>query len=134
MLKNTTSSFGKKTYLMIKLKTKAIEKFVKGPAMATFKAPHFWSLKFKGLIGTGFAQPKIGPLPKVAANKIKGSKIVPKGSMCFKGFKLNLPISRAVLSPKDKATLPWAISWMTIEVNKTIKVKTVIIILYHITT
>src|SRR3989344_9151592 len=84
----------------------AIKKLVAGPAKETFKVPHFWSLKLKGLTGTGFAQPKMGPWPAVAINNNKGNKIVPKGSICFKGFKVKRPASLAVVSPNFKATLP----------------------------
>jgi hypothetical protein len=59
----------------------AIKRLVAGPAKETFTIPHFLSLKFNGFTGTGFAQPKIGPWPKVKINKIKGKKIVPIGSM-----------------------------------------------------
>jgi hypothetical protein len=84
----------------------AIKRLVKGPAKETLTTPHFLSLKFRGFIGTGFAQPKIGPWPKVKINKVKGKKIVPMGSMWAIGFKVNLPALFAVSSPKKRAMLP----------------------------
>jgi len=106
MLKRIKRDSGKVKNLIISPKIMAIKKLVPGPATDTFKVPHFWSWKLKGLMGTGFAQPKIGPWPKVKMSKIKGRKMVPTGSMCFRGFKVRRPASFAVGSPKDKATLP----------------------------
>lgn len=69
----------------------AIAKLAIGPAKATFKFPHFLSLKLYGLTGTGFAHPIIGPLPEVIKNKNKGNKKEPTGSKCFMGFIVSLP-------------------------------------------
>ena len=65
--------WGKLQNLMNNPNIIAIAKFVAGPAMETFNVPHFWSLKLYGFIGTGFAQPKIGPCPPVASNNIRHS-------------------------------------------------------------
>lgn len=56
---NWLSEAGKN--LIANPKITAIKKLVAGPARETFNVPHFWSLKLKGFIGTGFAQPKMGP-------------------------------------------------------------------------
>lgn len=81
--------FGKN--LISNPKNKAKTKLEMGPAMATLKEPHFWSLKLWGLTGTGFAQPKIGPCPAVAKSNNNGKITEPKGSKCFIGFKVSLP-------------------------------------------
>lgn len=101
MLKNTNNCSGKTINLITNPKIIAIRKFVAGPATETFNSPHFWSLRLYGLIGTGFAQPKIGPLPMVANKSSKGRITEPKGSKCFKGFKVNLPACFAVGSPNQ---------------------------------
>ena len=80
-------------------KTKASAKFAKGPAAATFAWPYFWSLKLKGFIGTGFAQPKTMWLPGIII-KSSGKSTEPIGSKCFKGLRLNLPDNFAVGSPR----------------------------------
>ena len=107
-------------------KTKARAKFERGPAKATFASPYFLSRKLKGLIGTGFAQPKIIPLPAKIAKiiKIRGRKTEPIISKCFMGFNVNLPASRAVVSPNSKAATPWETSCKTTEKRRTRKKKT----------
>ena len=55
------------------------------------------------MIGTGLAQP----------TRRKIMQIVPKGSRCFRGFRVSRPIIFAVGSPHFSATYPWAHSWMT---------------------
>ena len=82
-----------------KEKTSAKNTFEAGPASAT----SIWCVglgMFLKSIMTGFAQPK----PTVK------SKIVPRGSRCFKGFRVNLPIIFAVGSPNLYATQPCASS------------------------
>ncbi len=85
-----------------KPKTKAKLKLAKGPAKATFAGPYFLSRNRRKSTGTGLAQPKTIPGPeKMLNNKRKpGIKIEPIGSKCFKGFRLSLPLSFAVESPK----------------------------------
>ena len=78
-----------------KIKTK--RKLAPGPAIATFNSPHLWSRKLYGFTGTGFAQPITKGLLMIT--KSKGKTIVPKGSICFEGFKLSLPAYFAVGSP-----------------------------------
>ena len=100
MLKRTKSVSDKLTNLIISPKITAKTKLTRGPEIATFKDPHFLSLKLKGFMGTGFAQPKIGPWPAVIKSNARGSKTEPMGSKCFKGFKVNLPAYFAVGSPR----------------------------------
>jgi len=57
-------------------------------------------------MGTGFAQPTNTGLPLI--NKSKGKITEPKGSKCFKGFRVNLPEYFAVGSPNELAMFPWA--------------------------
>jgi len=70
-----------------------------GPETATFKGPHFWSLKLYGFIGTGFAQPIKNWLP--LRNKRSGRITEPNGSKCFRGFKVRRPAYFAVGSPNE---------------------------------
>lgn len=85
-------------------------KLAKIPADDTKSSPFLIFLKFKGLTGTGFAQASIGPggVPvSIAGIKIKaGRRIVPIGSICGSGFRVNLPALWAVVSPNFKATSP----------------------------
>ena len=107
MLKRVNEVWGKKgKNLIARPKIKANKKLTLGPAKETLRLPHFWSLKLKGLPGTGFAQPIIGPWPAVIKSKSKGKIIVPNMSICFKGFKVSLPAFFAVGSPNCKAALP----------------------------
>lgn len=106
MLKGIIKDWGKFINRKIKPKNIATIKFVAGPAKETLSIPHFWSLKLYGFTGTGFAQPKIGPLPAVNTSKINGKIIVPNGSICLIGFRVNLPSLLAVVSPNNKAILP----------------------------
>ena len=72
----------------------AKEKLAKMPAAETKSSPRLKLVKFKGLTGTGFAQPKrIGEPVKI---KRAGSKIVPIRSIWGIGFKVNLPARSAV--------------------------------------
>ena len=81
----------------IKPKNKAINKFEPGPAKETFKSPHFWSLKLKGLTGTGLAQPKRKGL--LVITNSKGTRMEPIGSMWLMGFSVRRPAFLAVVSP-----------------------------------
>ena len=58
---------------------------------------------------------------KSAVEKYKsiGRMTDPKGSRCFRGFKVNLPLSLAVSSPKRYAMYPWENSWITTDIIKT---------------
>lgn len=71
-------------------KTKAVIKFAIQPAKETPIAPSLLGSSLEKLTGTGFAHPKL--------KRIKD--IVPIGSKCFRGLKLNLPSCFAVVSPK----------------------------------
>lgn len=112
MLKKLVKELGGKT-LIIKPKIRATIKFAKGPAAATLRVPHFWSLKLKGFIGTGLAQPTTKGLFKITKNK--GKIIVPKESICLRGFNVNRPINLAVGSPKRSAVQACIYSWMMAE-------------------
>lgn len=121
MLKSKITDSGTGKNLIARPKITASKKFMLEPAMPTFRLPHLWSFKLNGFIGTGFAQPIIGPLPWVKTKRIIGRMIVPNISICFNGFKVRRPAFFAVGSPKRKATDPWAISCKTIEKNKTMR-------------
>ena len=62
-------------------KTRAIVRLDPGPAMLTKAEPYF-PLRFMGLTGTGFAQPKIIPPPPSWDIRIKnpGKRMEPMGS------------------------------------------------------
>lgn len=88
----------------IKLKIIAIERLLNGPANPISPLSLFGFFKFKGLNGTGFAQPnKIGLLAIKSKN---GNKNEPKKSKCFKGFKVSRPAFFAVGSPSLFAIIP----------------------------
>ena len=76
----------------------AKEIFDAGPAMATLAGPYFRSLKFSGLYGTGLAYPNMKPPRK---KEMRGSRMEPNISKCFKGFKVSRPRYLAVGSPKE---------------------------------
>ena len=65
---------------------------------------------------TGFAQPKI--IGNLSSISIRGKRTVPYKSMCAKGFKVSLPIKRAVGSPSLSAIHAWAASWIVIAKRK----------------
>ena len=83
-------------------KIKAIKMFDPGPAKAMRNSPIRRCFKLYGLYGTGFAHPKVKPANEV----IIGTMMEPTGSMCFSGFKVNLPCNRAVGSPRRSAISP----------------------------
>lgn len=64
-------------------------RFEAGPAKEVSAIPHFGLSKFLMFTGTGFAQPKPNNIIIAAPNQ----------SMCFIGFRDNLPIIFAVPSP-----------------------------------
>jgi len=63
--------------------------------------PFLGFLKYSGLMGTGFAPPKITGEPENA--KKAGSRIVIIKSICLIGFRVSRPSSKAVLSPNKRA-------------------------------
>ena len=75
---------------------KATTKLDMGPANETINIPLFLFLKLYEFIGTGFAHP----------NLKMSKKINPTKSICFIGFKVNLPLFLAVLSPNKYAAYP----------------------------
>ena len=80
--------------LIISPATTAKTMFENGPAKATSASPFFPLLKALKLTGTGFAQPRMMPPGNIAQSN--GNIIEPKGSMCFIGFNVSLPIIFAV--------------------------------------
>ena len=82
----------------IKLKIIAIEKLLNGPDKPINPLSLLGFFKYKGLNGTGFAQPnKTGLLIK---KRVNGKRNEPKKSRCFIGFKVSRPAFLAVGSPK----------------------------------
>ncbi len=90
----------------IKAKRKAKIRLVTGPARDTSIISFCGFLKYRGSTGTGFAQPKTKAPDRLVITKT--SK--PIGSMWGTGFRVNLPIRRAVGSPRLAATQPCATS------------------------
>jgi hypothetical protein len=88
--------------LLIRPKGIAIRKLERGPATEVRIIPFFKSLKFPGLIGTGFAQPN---RKMINANR-------PIMSICFIGFRVSRPANFAVGSPIRSAIYPCEYSWM----------------------
>ncbi len=66
-------------------------------------------LKYRGLTGTGFAQPKLKRKRHTA----------PSGSMCLSGLRVSRPMALAVGSPREKAAFPWAYSWTVMAKRRT---------------
>jgi len=98
-----------KLNLIINATTPANKKLANGPNKDTIAISLLGFFKLYGFTGTGLAQPKtIGLELVIFANItiITGTKIVPIISICFKGFKLNLPYCSAVLSPNILAACP----------------------------
>ncbi len=100
---NTDIAVANKSLIM-RLKTTAMRMFVKGPAKETKARSFRPSRRLKGSTGTGFAAPKITGEPLIRS--IIGNRMLIRGSMCFRGFNVNRPISRAVGSPSLSATNP----------------------------
>ena len=87
----------------IRAQRNAIPRLAIGPARATSAMSRFGFLRFCQVTGTGLAQPKMAPPASIIR---PGTRMVPSGSMCLRGFSVSLPIMRAVLSPKRFATHP----------------------------
>lgn len=98
----------KRVILMITLARIANKMLVKGPARETKAMSFLPSLRLKGSTGTGFAAPIIMGEPEIRS--IRGRAILIRGSICFLGFRVSLPMSLAVGSPSLSATYPCAIS------------------------
>lgn len=102
----------------------ASPKLDKTPAAETNNSPFLISVKFKGLTGTGLAQPIIKDGAKPAKSggiiKIAGTRIVPIGSIWGRGFRVNLPALWAVVSPNFKAISPCITSCKITEKSKII--------------
>lgn len=79
---------------VIKAKTMAAAKLVKGPAMVTRNSSRRGFLNAEGLIWTGFAQP----------NRAKINSNNPSGSIWAIGLNVNRPCCFGVISPKATAT------------------------------
>ncbi len=69
-----------------------------GPANATQIMSRLGLRKLPKRTGTGLAAPRMMGLPTRTRNK--GSKMVPKGSMCLSGLSVTRPNIQAVSSPK----------------------------------
>lgn len=98
-------------------KTSAIKRFDNGPAAATIAGPHFWFFRLYGLYGTGFAHPKINPVPEKARSA--GIITEPKGSICGIGLSVSLPAILAVGSPNFSAAKPCDTSCITTDIIRT---------------
>ena len=110
----TTPMLNNKATLAIRAHNIAITKLEPGPAAATNAISRFGLCSIAMFTGTGFAQPIKKPLVKYS---IRGTNIVPTGSMCLNGFKLKRPSRDAVESPKYLAVHPCATSWSVIANN-----------------
>ena len=119
MLKKFKRGAGIGKNLIASPKIKATKRFEAGPAIATKASSLFGFLKLAGFMGTGFAQPKIGPRPAVRMKKNIGRMIDPNISKCLRGLRVSLPDCFAVGSPSKLATLPWETSWITIVKRRT---------------
>lgn len=89
--------------LMRNSQKSAWRKLDTGPAAETQILSVLGLRRCEKFTGTGLAHPKImPPNPDSALNTniTPGTKIVPTGSMCLIGFKVTLPNTQAVLSPK----------------------------------
>ena len=84
---------------MMALKNSAMRRLEHGPAAAMRNSPERLFFRLYGLYGTGLAQPKVKPAREV----MMGTMIEPMGSICFSGFKVNLPCNLAVGSPNQSA-------------------------------
>ena len=83
------------------LKNNARIKLLNGPMRPTHIIPFLGFVKFEGLMGTGFAYPKVKGYPAwvVISKSVMGTIIVPKGSICAKGLNVNLRDILGVGSP-----------------------------------
>jgi hypothetical protein len=79
----------------------AASKFERGPHKETMSISLLGLLKYKGLMGTGFAHPKLK----------RKREIAPRGSIWLMGFRVSLRAFLAVGSPRKNAALPCAYSW-----------------------
>lgn len=110
------SKLVQKSRWIIKDPAAASAKLAATPARETTSSPCLILEKFKGLTGTGLAQPKSTLEPERIA--IRGKSIVPIGSIWGRGFRVILPALSAVWSPKCLAAKPWATSWTMTEKSK----------------
>ena len=82
----------------------AIITFVRGPASETIAISFIPSLRLKGSTGTGLAAPNItGEEDNIRRS---GRSMLMTGSIWLLGFRVSLPASLAVGSPKRSATYP----------------------------
>jgi hypothetical protein len=87
----------------------AVTRFEKGPHKETMTISRLGLLKYRGLMGTGFAHPKLK----------RKREIAPRGSIWLTGFRVSLRAFLAVGSPRKKAALPWAYSWTVMAKRRT---------------
>src|ERR1700722_6242190 len=91
--------------------TKAISRFMNGPAKATSISSRRRTPKLLGVTCTGFPQPHSDMvLPPNALNTTSpsGSRMVPTRSMCAMGSMVRRPCIRGVSSPRRTAIQAWA--------------------------
>lgn len=90
-----------------KVASKAMSKFDKGPAMVIKMSSLLRVFGLGSEILTGFPQPNIAKIwaPKII---IKGSRIVPMGSMWARGSRVTRPSARGSGSPSLSAVIAWA--------------------------
>src|SRR3989344_6067345 len=108
---STGNDAGKKR--IIKPNIRAMEILDSGPASATLMGPYFLSRRWRGLYGTGLAEPNTNGVP--ANRRNNGKSTEPNKSRCLIGLRVRRPIDSAVLSPRERAANPWLTSWMTTE-------------------
>lgn len=90
----------------------ASARLVNGPASPTSATPNSSYRTLRGSNGTGLAA-KIGEYPLKIRSR--GSKIVVNISICFSGFSVSLPSSKAVRSPRACETHACIASWIAME-------------------
>ncbi len=86
----------------------ASKKLVTGPARATHIMSRAGSRRLRTLTGTGLAQPKMKPVPRLVSR----NTAAPRASKCETGLRVRRPMKRAVWSPLREAIQPWATSCM----------------------
>ena len=100
---------------MMKMVAMAMRTLEPGPARAlsTWSRRMLW--RFRGLTGTGLAQPRRG-MPEIMLRR--GKMTVPKMSTCLRGSRVRRPSRRAVESPQWLDMAAWAASWTQSEKSR----------------
>jgi hypothetical protein len=89
--------------------TKAAAILANGPLTETSTVSLLILLKYLKSTGTGLAHPKLN----------RKRQMAPKGSIWLMGLSESLPALLAVGSPRKRAILPWAYSWMVMAKRRT---------------